>query len=168
MAALRIIRLEDAAALRDIRLEMLRLHPEAFAADLETEQAMTVADFAARAAGSMTFGGYVDESLAGMVVFVRPQRSKIGHTGMLAAMYVRAAYRGSGLADALIEAVIDHAIGEAEQIELAVNVENTRAIALYQRHGFVPFGRKPRSIHVGCKYYDEILMMRPLAPHITR
>lgn len=165
MGRIRIARLEDAAAMREIRLEMLRLHPEAFAADLETEEAMSVADFAARAAGSATFGGYVDDLLAGSVVFARPERRKIGHTGILAAMYVRAAHRGSGLADALVEAVIDHAIGLVEQIELTVNAENPRAIGLYQRHGFVAYGLKPRSIRVGGKTYDEILMMRRLAPH---
>jgi RimJ/RimL family protein N-acetyltransferase len=165
MARIRIARLEDAEAMREIRLEMLRLHPEAFTGDLEAEEAMSVADFAARAVGSLTFGGYVDEALAGTAVFVKPQRIKIAHTGMLGAMYVRAAHRGSGLADALVEAVIDHAIGEVEQIELAVSVENVPAIALYQRHGFAQFGCEPRSIRVGARYYDEFLMIRRLAPH---
>ena len=165
MGRIRIARLEDAAAMREIRLEMLRLHPEAFAADLETEEAMSVVDFAARAASSTTFGGYVDDALAGSVVFVRSERRKTAHSGMLAAMYVRPAFRGSGLADALIEAVIDHAIGLVEQIELTVNAENPRAIGLYQRHGFAAYGVKPRSIRIGDKTYDEILMMRRLAPH---
>ena len=165
MGRIHVARLEDANAMREIRLEMLRLHPEAFAADLETEQAMSVADFATRAASSATFGGYVGDALAGSVVFVRPERKKIAHTGMLAAMYVRAAYRGSGVADALIESVIDHAIGLVEQIELTVNAENQRAIGLYQRHGFAAFGLKPRSIRVGGKIYDEVLMMRRVAPH---
>lgn len=165
MARIRIARLDDAEAMRAIRLEMLRLHPEAFAADLEAEEAMSAADFAARASGVPWFGGYVDEALAGCVVFSKPTRNKIAHTGSLGAMYVRAAYRGSGVADALIEAVIDHAIGTVEQIELTVNAENPRAIGLYQRHGFEAYGRKPRSIRVGDKTYDEILMMRRLAPH---
>jgi len=165
MAGLRIARLEDIAAMREIRLEMLRQHPEAFAADLETEEAMTLADFAARATTSVTFGGYVEGALAGSVVFVRPERRKVAHTGLLAAMYVRPAYRGTGFADAMVEAVIDHAIGVVEQIELTVNAENERAIALYERHGFIAYGCKPRSIRVGDKTYDEVMMMRRLSPH---
>ena len=162
MGRLHVARLEDIAAMRAIRLEMLSLHPEAFAADLETEEAMTVADFAARAAGSTTFGGYIEGVLAGSVVLVQPQRRKIAHTGTLAGMYVRPAFRGTGIADALIEAVIDHAIGMVEQIELTVNAENVRAIGLYERHGFVAYGRRPRSIRVGERTYDEILMLRRL------
>src|SRR5690242_2755791 len=46
----------DVAAMRDIRLEGLRLHPECFGADLETEEAMTEADFARRMATGITFG----------------------------------------------------------------------------------------------------------------
>ena len=136
MAGFRIARLEDVAAMRDLRLEMLTLHPEAFAADLETEAAMSLQTFAERAATSTTFGAHVGDTLAGSVVFVRPQRTKLAHTGELGAMYVRAAHRGSGLADALVEAVIDHAIGQVEQLHLTVNAENPRAIRLYERHGF--------------------------------
>ena len=163
MPRVRIARLEDVAAMREIRLEMLRLHPEAFAADLEAEEAMSVADFAARAKTSTTFGGYVDDALAGSVVFVKPIRTKIAHTGDVGAMYVRAAHRGTGLADALLEAVIDHAIGTVEQLKLTVNAENPRAIALYHRHGFQFVGRIPRSIRVGRKTYDELMMIRRLS-----
>ncbi len=165
MTGFRIVRLEDVAAMRDLRLEMLTLHPEAFAADLDTEAAMSLQAFAQRAATSTTFGGYVGDTLAGSVVFFRPDRVKLAHTGELGAMYVRAAHRGSGLADALIEAVIDCAIGQVEQLQLTVNAENPRAVRLYERHGFEAYGRKPRALRVAGRTYDEILMMRRLAPH---
>jgi len=165
MGHLRVARLQDIAAIRAIRLEMLSLHPEAFCADLDAAEAMTLEDFRANAARVAWFGGYVEDVLAGTVVFSRRGGKKLAHTGELASMYVRKDYRGTGLADALIEAVIDHAIGMVEQIELTVNAENVRAIGLYERHGFVAYGCKPRSIRIGDKTYDEVMMMRRLAPH---
>lgn len=163
MSRLSVARLEDAAAMRAIRLEALRLHPEAFCADLETVEAMTAEDFRAHIAKAAWFGGYVDGTLAGMVVFWKQESKKLAHTGDLASMYVRAEYRGIGLADALIEAVIDHAIGLVEQIKLGVNAENPGAIALYERHGFRTVGRIPRAFRVDGKTYDEILMMRAVS-----
>ena len=153
----------DVPALRELRLESLRLHPECFGADLETEEVMTVADMAARLQGGVSFGGFVDEVLSGMVVFVKPHRRKTGHTGELGAMYVRAGARGTGLADALVEAVIDEAVNKVEQIKLTVNAENPPAIKLYERHGFRTIGKYPNSLRVGDRTYEELIMLRPVS-----
>ena len=154
---------DDYDALRALRLESLELHPELFAADLEQERAMAKEQWLARMAMGATFGGFVDGRLCGMVVFSRPARPKLAHTGDVGAMYVRGAARGIGLADALLEALIDHAAREVEQIQLTVNAENLRAIKFYERHGFRPIGRIPRSLHVGDRYYDDLLMFRPVS-----
>ncbi|HEX5422776.1 MAG TPA: N-acetyltransferase [Candidatus Acidoferrales bacterium] len=151
---------EDAAALRELRLESLRLHPEYFGADLEAEEAMSVEDMTARMATGLSFGGFVDGQLAGLVVFVKPNRRKTGHTGELGAMYVRANARGKGLGDALVEAVVAYATGKVEQVKLTVNAENKHAIALYERHGFKEIGRYPNSIRVGQRSYDELIMLQ--------
>mgnify|MGYP001545757215 FL=1 len=153
----------DVPALRQLRLESLRLHPECFGADLETEEAMSVADMAARMAAGVTFGGFAEGVLSGMVVFVKPNGRKTGHTGELAAMYVRANARGTGLADALVEAVIDEAVNKVEQIKLTVNAENPPAIKLYERHGFRTIGKYPNSLRVGDRTYEELIMLRPVS-----
>ncbi len=155
----------DVPALRDLRLESLRLHPECFGADLEAEEALSVDDMAARMRTGFSFGGFVDGELSGLVVFVKPNRRKTGHTGELGAMYVRAKARGTGLADALVEAVIDQAVKSgAEQIKLTVNAENPRAIKLYERHGFRTIGRYPNSIRVNGRTYEELIMLRTVSP----
>ncbi|HWA30057.1 MAG TPA: GNAT family N-acetyltransferase [Rhizomicrobium sp.] len=154
----------DAAAMRDIRLEGLRLHPECFGADLEIEEAMSVEDFAARMKTGITFGGFLDGALAGIVVFVKPRSKKTGHTGDLGAMYVRKAARGTGLSDLLIETLIGHAVNAVEQIKLTVNAENPHAIRLYERHGFRTIGRWPNSLRVGDRTYDELIMLRTVSP----
>lgn len=154
----------DVPALRELRLESLRLHPECFGADLEAEEAMSVEDMAARMHTGYSFGGFVDDVLSGLVVFVKPKNKKTGHTGELGAMYVRANARGTGLGDALVEAVIDQAVATGtEQIKLLVNAENPHAIKLYERHGFRPIGKYPNSLRVGGKTYEELIMLRPVS-----
>ena len=105
----------------------------------------------------------MDGTLSGMVVFSRPTRPKLAHTGEIGAMYVRDAARGTGLADALLRAALDHAAGVVEQVQLTVNAQNPRAIKFYERHGFRPIGRIPRSLHVGERYYDDLLMLRAVS-----
>jgi len=153
----------DYDALREIRLESLRLYPTLFAADLDREAAMPKEEWLARMATGATFGGFVDGALNGMVVFSRPTRPKLAHTGNLGAMYVRDTARGTGLADALVDALVDHASSVVEQIELTVNAENPRAIKFYERHGFRPIGRIPRSLFVEGRYYDDLLMLRAVS-----
>ncbi len=154
---------DDYDALRALRLESLALYPANFAADLDQESAMPKEQWLARMATAVTFGGFMGGTLSGMVVFSRPSRPKLAHTGDIGAMYVRDAARGTGLADALIRAVLDHAAGVVEQVQLTVNAENARAIRFYERHGFRPIGRIPRSLNIAGRYYDDLLMLRPVS-----
>jgi ribosomal protein S18 acetylase RimI-like enzyme len=158
-------RLDDAdyEALREIRLESLRLHPECFSADPDVEEAFTREQWLARLATAVSFGGFTNGALNGIVVFARPPSKKTRHTGELGAMYVRAVARGTGLADALVEAVIDHAVSEVEQIKLTVNAENARAIGLYERHGFRQIGKYPNSLRVAGRTYEELIMLRAVS-----
>jgi ribosomal protein S18 acetylase RimI-like enzyme len=153
----------DYEGLREIRLEALRLHPDCFSAELEIEEAFTREQWLMRMASATTFGGFTGDALNGIVVFARPTSRKTRHTGELGAMYVRASARGSGLADALIDAVVDHAVNEVEQLKLTVNAENARAIKFYQRHGFRTIGKYPNSLRVNGRSYDELIMFRAVS-----
>ncbi|HTQ15034.1 MAG TPA: GNAT family N-acetyltransferase [Rhizomicrobium sp.] len=154
---------DDYEALREIRLEALRLHPENFGSDLEYEEGFAREEWLGRMATGYTFGGFVGGALAGIIVFVKPPKKKTGHTGEIGAMYVRAAQRGTGLADALMEAAIDQAVTSVEQLKLTVNAENLAAIRFYERHGFRTIGRYPNSIRVGDRTYEELIMFRAVS-----
>lgn len=153
----------DLDAMRAIRLEALRLNPECFGADLEIEEAFTAEEWLARMATAVTFGGFVDGVLSGIAVFARSRSKKTAHTGELGAMYVKAGVRGSGLAGALIGAIVDHATRDVEQIKLTVNAENARAIRFYERHGFRVIGKYPNSLRIGERTYDELIMLRTVS-----
>ena len=154
---------DDYDALREIRLEALRRYPTNFSADPEQEAAFTKEEWLARLASAVSLGGFVDGRIGGLVVFSRPKSPKLAHTGDVGAMYVRDEARGTGLADKLIEAVLDVAAGQVEQIKLTVNAENARAIKFYERHGFREIGRIPRSLNIDGRFYDDLLMLRKVS-----
>ena len=154
----------DAEALRDLRREALLLHPTAFSADPDIESKLTLEQWRERLNSRVWFGGKLDGVLCGMAAFSTEASRKTRHTGHLGSMYVREAARGTGVADELIEAFIEHATQHVEQVILTVEAGNVRAIKFYERHGFRAIGRVPRSIVVDGKYYDELQMFRTVSP----
>ncbi|HET9218856.1 MAG TPA: GNAT family N-acetyltransferase [Terriglobia bacterium] len=64
-----------------------------------------------------------------------------GHWGTFA-MAVRPGWRGCGIGNALLTRLLEWAASmpEIEKVTLAVRADNTRAIALYEKHGFVLSG----------------------------
>lgn len=69
-------------------------------------------------------------------------------------------YWGLGIGKALTEACIKcaEAAGYA-QLELNVVAENKRAIALYQKAGFVEYGRNPRGFNSRINGFQEVIYM---------
>ena len=160
--AIRRLTETDAAAYREIRLEALRLHPEAFSAAFELESSEPLSFFAARLAGNAVFAGFDGAAAMGIAGFRRDPGLKGAPTGQFSGMYVRSAARGSGLSRRLVETVIDHARRHVEQIHLSVTAGNDPAHRLYASLGFVAYGREPRALKIDGRYFDEIAMVRIL------
>jgi ribosomal protein S18 acetylase RimI-like enzyme len=159
------IAVDDVEKLRAIRLEALNAHPEAFSADPDFEGGRPIELWREAIAKRAWFAAIEGGEWLGIAAFSRETYSKkIAHLGSLGAMYVRANARGKGVGDALIEAILEEAAKDVEQITLTVNAENKPAIALYERHGFRAYGKAPRSLKTGGKYYDEIAMSRAVSP----
>lgn len=149
----------DAGAYRDLRLEGLRLHPEAFGAAYEDEARMSDADWRERLAGSVIFGAFRQQTLVGTAGSYRPPGAKQRHKALLVGVYVSEAARGGGVARALVQAVIEQARGEVGQILTTVNAANGSAWRLYESLGFRQWGLQPRSLKVGEGYVDEVEMV---------
>jgi RimJ/RimL family protein N-acetyltransferase len=154
--------IDDAEALRDLRREALLLHPTAFSADPDIESRLTLESWRERLARGNWFGGKIDGRLVGMASYWREPSRKIKHTAHFGSMYVRDVARGSGMAGELIEATLSEAAKHVEQATLSVEASNTRAIRLYERHGFRIIGRFPRNLLIDGMYYDELEMYRML------
>ena len=98
--------------------------------------------------------------LAGSVSLVRRQHEFVRHTAELG-MWLRAAYREIGIGSAMVEAALAWAIAqEIEKITLSVRSGNRRALALYQKYGFVEEGRRRAFIKTPHGYEDECLISR--------
>lgn len=77
-------------------------------------------------------------------------------------MWVDPALRGTGVAGALVEAVVEWARAAGyPQIGLGVTTTNGRAIALYRRHGFTEIDQR-MPLRDGSEVEIQI-MTRPLA-----
>jgi GNAT superfamily N-acetyltransferase len=151
----------DAAAYREIRLEGLERHPEAFGSTYEAEAALSPEDFVRRVTEVPTFAAERDGRLLGLVGLARESGVKRRHRGTLIRMYVRPEARGTGAANALVEAVLDHARAEGlDAVLLAVITEAEPARRLYERHGFKVYGVEPGALRIGDRAYDDELRIR--------
>ena len=161
MYQIRALGVADADAFRRVRLDALRLHPDAFGSAYEDEAVLDRAQFAERLAapGFTRFGGFADRDLVGLAGLQMRTGAKERHKARLFSMYVDAAHRGSGLAQQLIEAVIAGAReAEALVLQLSVSAGNAPAQRLYRRMGFTVYGVERRSLRVGGHFHDEELM----------
>lgn len=160
----------DAGAYRTLRLEALRLHPEAFSSDYAGESRMSAEDFAARMPSPPggVFGGFIrngsGELLAGTAGLVVQPREKLRHKGQLVGMYVAPPHRRGGMAAALVQHIIQQArTAGLHVLQLGVTRGNEPARRLYAQLGFRPYGVEQDALWVDGRFYDEELMALPLA-----
>ncbi len=152
----------DAAALHTLRREALDAAPEAFSASPEDEAHLTPAVLARHldpASVSAVFGAFAGGELVGMAGFARAERAKERHKGTMWGVYLRPGARGSGLAEALVRAVITHAKDHVRVLQAGVGVENPAARRTYHRLGFVPYGIERKALCVAGRFIDEELLM---------
>ena len=100
--------------------------------------------------------------VAGFLVVHGGQLSRMRHTGKLEVM-VHRRHRGKGVGRALLQASLDWAEQSPviTKIGLSVFASNARAIALYQAHGFVEEGRRPREYRLSDgSWRDDLLLYR--------
>ena len=137
VVTVRRIRPDDGPLLKRVRLAALLDTPSAFAKTHAEESAYADEEWTRRAtewsAGDQGLTVFAD--LDGEIVgLVGGHRSTPGVTELVS-MWVDPAARRSGVGHALIDAVVEWAAGEP--VELWVTRGNDRAIALYERAGFV-------------------------------
>jgi ribosomal protein S18 acetylase RimI-like enzyme len=150
----------DVVAYRDIRLEGLRCHPEAFASTYEDERDGPLDRFKEWIAQARIFGAWLDQGLVGVVGLRMQADAKVRHKAVIWGMYVRREARRFGIGERLIDTAVAHAPEEVEQIQLAVITENEAARRLYAKAGFIAYGHQINALKHGGRYYDDILMVK--------
>ena len=163
--AIRIVQPEDAAALRELRLEALRDNPLAFTADLAESEAHPMEwwrDLATRGGGSdeLILVAESRGELVGMIGTYLPKQPKLRHSGIIWGVYVRPAARGKGLGETLVCAAVDWARErKLKTVRLSVVASNHSAKRCYERCGFQIYGVEPMAVQWEGTYYDEFLMV---------
>jgi predicted GNAT family acetyltransferase len=160
----RRVRVEDAARVRALRLEMLADSPLAFLETLADAAARPHDEYRARIA-AMAAGNeraqFVAEAGGGLIAHA----GGLGWhddpvTTVVFAVYVTPEYRGTGVLSRLVEAVADwsRAAGRP-QLLIEVVVGNDRAVRAYERLGFVDTGE--RVPHPTIPVLTEMRLRRP-------
>jgi RimJ/RimL family protein N-acetyltransferase len=167
---IRRITVDDAVAYREVRLQALRDHPEAFGSAYEEALgqplSVTIERLQEHANSETMFmlGAFTEEgNLVGTIFFNRDTPVKLSHKAHIGAMYTSPTVRGQGVGKALISRVIEltRQMPGLEQIELSVTGGNEIAYRLYSSVGFETYGIEPRGLKVGEKYYDlELMILR--------
>ena len=156
---------EDAARLRELRLEALSDSPVAFTADPDAARAEPAELWAERLRGyepenqGLICVAETGEHLVGMCGFYRGNRPKTRHSGMIWGVFVSQYWRGLRIADYMIKMCLSW--GQAHGVvvaKLGVNTSNMPAIRSYTRCGFSVYGLEPKAIYYDGVYYDELLM----------
>jgi ribosomal protein S18 acetylase RimI-like enzyme len=160
---IRLLEPVDAEIYREIRLEALQTHPEAFSSSYEEELDSSIEKVRSRLNDehTFTFSAVENNQLFGAVTLIVEQKKKIKHRANIFAMYVKHEKRRSGIAKLLMLEAIKKAreIEDVEQIYLTVTSSNEPAKNLYQSLGFKTYGIDKRALKIENKYFDDELMI---------
>jgi RimJ/RimL family protein N-acetyltransferase len=108
------------------------------------------------------FGTSGKPQVVAALSFTTQSRFRLRHRGRLG-IGVQASYRGVGVGETLLRALLGWAAvePELERVELSVFAHNTRAINLYRNLGFVEEARLARAFKLADGgYYDDVMMVK--------
>lgn len=135
--------------------------PDEFTAT-EEQQARRIEEMSRSASGVM-FVCETDNELIGAVFGNRGIARRTRHS-LYVVIGVLQAWVGRGVGRALLEALEGWARSRGlHRLELTVDVENRRAIALYEKCGFEREGVKRHSRRIEGRYSDELYMSKLIA-----
>lgn len=162
---LRMLTSVDAEVYRELRLQSLRLHPEAYLSSYESEKKLSIVTTRIRlepSENNFTLGAFDgEERLVGIVTFFRESRPKIDHKANIYSVYVDSDVRKQGVGRRLMVELIAWArlLPGLEILNLTVTSNNVAAKRLYESLGFICYGTEPKAMKLGDEYLDEDLMI---------
>jgi RimJ/RimL family protein N-acetyltransferase len=109
--------------------------------------------------GQLALVAEVNGEVVGFLEFVNGRRRRTQHSGSLS-IFIQDGFREIGIGSVLLKTLLKWARTSPliEKVTLAVFSTNTRAIAVYQKLGFLVEGRCPRDMKIDGEYVDSVLM----------
>ena len=162
--AIELLDPSHAKAYRQLMLEAYSLHPEAFVSGIADREKLPLSWWEGQLDDELStlYGAFIDAQLAGIVGLAFEPWEDVQHKATLFGLYVPQAFRGQGVGEQLVQAVLSLAEQEPDikGVELTVSASSTAALALYRRCGFEQSGLEDSAIRVGEEYYDRVHMRR--------
>jgi ribosomal protein S18 acetylase RimI-like enzyme len=153
----------DTPAWRELRIRMLRDHPEAFGEHIDDFLERPLAEVETRVADGNIFGAFLDDKLVGAAGWHDEKGRKRAHIGVIWGMYVAPEARSRGVGGALVDRLLDEIRSSGRDVaQLSVAEPNAIARALYESAGFREWGREPDALRVDGWKIIEIHMSRAL------
>ena len=157
-----------AKAYRQLMLEAYSLHPEAFVSGIADREKLPLSWWEGQLDDELSalFGAFIDAQLVGIVGLAFEPWEDAQHNATLFGLYVPHAFRGQGVGEQLVQAVLSLAEQQPDikVVELTVSANSAAALALYRRCGFEQSGLEDSAIRVGEDYYDRVHMRRLTTP----
>lgn len=152
---------DDAPMWRALRMEGIIRNPSVFIVTADEAVAVPIEEDIQRLGNGDRALAFMGDTPVGLAGFNRNDVPRASHRAEIGPFYVSPQARGRGISDQLMVTLME-AAGAAEvwQLELFVNVDNSHAIALYKRHGFVEVGKIPNSILGANGLEDDLMMIR--------
>ena len=141
MHSIQLLSPEQWKIFKEIRLEALRNSPNSFGSSYEIEFFFTQNDWVnkLRNTKNLHLVALSENFKPVGLIILKPFKEQVG----IFAMYVNPTFRGRGIASELIHAAIEYAIkNKNSEIILDVYDQNSSAIELYKRKGFIFTGVK--------------------------
>jgi RimJ/RimL family protein N-acetyltransferase len=145
-----------------IRMDSLKLNPEAFGASLKSgvHKEQTKRSFQMHSDQNFILGNFEGDDLVGIIGFFRNKAPKRKHTATLWGMFVYPDHRRKKYGRALLDECLERAksVAGVEIVNLRVVSANEEAVGLYETSGFVQEGIEKNALKDDRDYHDEILM----------
>ena len=153
------LRPADAERFVRVRRRMLADSPWAFSADPDNDRASDatrLAQYLAKDDEAILAVADGTELVATIGVG-RREGAKFAHRALVWTVFVEPAHRGRGLGAALLGRALElvRSWRGIDYVDLAVSENSPAARHLYERFGFVAWGREPEAVQIGERRYDE-------------
>ncbi len=152
---------------KNIRIEALQNEPQAFGANYEDALKKPDEEWIDRVKAAVTENkdimlfARVDGKIVGMIGAYFHKSPETETVGNIWGVYVSEAYRGKGVAKKLMEKLLERLRAKGlHEAKLEVNVEQSAALGLYQKMGFVIVEKLEKALVKNGKYYNEYRMRK--------